>query len=279
MATCKLKKGDKIYECRYREGTLIELITDPILEIQPGGSHYWHWQAKIVSTGQIIDYGISEEAPQYGPHLYRQNIYEVGIGNAEPVLPPFDTCKEENNSFAKENDNIIRGISFNVDGRDVYCYGFPELDRKVGFAIGDNMALFGKATGPLYIANIETGALKLLVDHNSHAIGFGEQDFDWEKLESVEHKGDLNARVVGYGGLGRCSDFQNGVCCLTWTLYPDGRYFADEDGYGMKDNEEEKKYCIIDCHFRILVPFQPMTYKERQNCLKNAIETLNNKGV
>jgi len=33
-------------------------------------------------------------------------------------------------------------------------------------------------------------------------------------------------------------------------LYPDGRYFADEDGYGMEDNEEENVYCIIDSNLR-----------------------------
>ena len=112
MATCKLKKGDKIYECRYREGTLIELITDPILEIQPGGSHYWHWQAKIVSTGQIIDYGISEEAPAYGPKLFRKNMYEVGYENAEPVLPPFDNGNSDSQAMP---NRISTAINTTID--------------------------------------------------------------------------------------------------------------------------------------------------------------------
>ena len=34
MAACKLKKGDRIYECSCREATLIELITDPELLVQ-----------------------------------------------------------------------------------------------------------------------------------------------------------------------------------------------------------------------------------------------------
>ena len=101
MAACKLKKGDRIYECRYREATLVELITDPELRVQGSDSHYWHWKAKVIETtsrnvdpGEIVEFGISEEAPQYGPQLFRKNRYEVGYDNAEPVLPPFDTGRD-----------------------------------------------------------------------------------------------------------------------------------------------------------------------------------------
>ena len=102
MAASKLKKGDRIYECRYREATLTELITDPELVVQGGDSHYWHWQARVVETqsrdvaiGDVVEYGITEEAPAYGPKLFRKNVYEVGYDDAEPVLPPFDCGKEE----------------------------------------------------------------------------------------------------------------------------------------------------------------------------------------
>ena len=101
MEKCKLKKGDRIYECRYHEATLIELITDPELIVQGSDSHYWHWEAKVIETqsrtvvpGEIVEYGITEEAPAYGPNLYRQNVYEVGNKYAERILPPFDTTRE-----------------------------------------------------------------------------------------------------------------------------------------------------------------------------------------
>ena len=34
MAACKLKKGDRIYECKYHRSILTELLTDPVAEIQ-----------------------------------------------------------------------------------------------------------------------------------------------------------------------------------------------------------------------------------------------------
>ena len=41
-------------------------------------------------------------------------------------------------------------------------------------------------------------------------------------------------------------------------LYPDGRYFADEDGYGMEDNEEVKVYCVLDYNLQVVRPFGPV---------------------
>lgn len=101
MAACKLRKGDRIYECRYHEATLTELITNPELTVQGSGSHYWHWKARIIETqscrvtpGDVIEYGITEEAPHYGPQLFRKNMYEVGYNNAEPIIPPFKTQED-----------------------------------------------------------------------------------------------------------------------------------------------------------------------------------------
>ena len=48
------------------------------------------------------------------------------------------------------------------------------------------------------------------------------------------------------------------ICAITWTLYPDGRYFADENGFGMEDNDEEVVYAIIDTDLNIIEPFRPI---------------------
>lgn len=113
MEKCKLKKGDRIYECRYHEATLTELITDPELLVQGRDSHYWRWKAKVIETnshdvkpGEIVGFGITEEAPGYGPYLYRQNVYEVGIGNAERILPPFDITREATIEKVSIKDDI-----------------------------------------------------------------------------------------------------------------------------------------------------------------------------
>lgn len=101
--TNKLKAGDHVYECRNGEAVFIEILTDPKVIVRTDNTHYWYWKARIIQItsiiqsvsfkpGTIIDYGIDEENVGYGPLLYRQNIYKVG--NAERILPPFDTGRD-----------------------------------------------------------------------------------------------------------------------------------------------------------------------------------------
>ena len=54
-------------------------------------------------------------------------------------------------------------------------------------------------------------------------------------------------------------------------LYPDGRYFADSDGFGMEDNDEEDVFAIIDTNLDIVEPFRPV------NDVANYLKELRNK--
>lgn len=85
----KLKKGDRVYECRGKQAVMIEIMTKPKCTVQNDGDFYWHWKARIVETGEVIEYGISEDAPGYGPHLYRTNPNNHEYNNAELLLPPY----------------------------------------------------------------------------------------------------------------------------------------------------------------------------------------------
>ena len=168
---------------------------------------------------------------------------------------------------------------FEINGRDVRSVGFPELDalRVLGYTIGEGMALFGKSRGPLFIANTETNKVKKLVDEKGRVVGFTKEDIDYESLKGIEHTGDAYSMVVDYAGMGRWSDFSGGICSLVWMLYPDGMYFADEDGFGMEDNFEVNLFCVIDKDFNVLRPFQ---YAEDARSLLNSVrEELNKSGT
>ena len=153
MVACKLKKGDRIYECRYYEATLTELVTDPELLVQGSDSHYWHWKAKVIETnsrnvvpGEIIEFGITEEAPAYGPKLFRKNMYEVGYENAEPVIPPFDTKMDETPKEAGDNVKLITGLIFCSDERGITCQGHPVLEQLSIHPIGEGMLWIGESS-------------------------------------------------------------------------------------------------------------------------------------
>ena len=277
MAACKLKKGDRIYECKYREATLTELITDPELLVKGSDSHNWHWKAKVIETnsgnvspGDVVEFGISEEAPQYGPRLFRKNVYEVGYDEAEPILPPFDTSLDETKGETDEGINYISGLTFRSDERGITCQGHPLLEKLSIHPIGEGMLWIGNSRGPLFFANYFTGKARQLLDENSNLVGFVDRDFDWEKLKTVEHPYDVNHKHVDYRGLGRYNDYRNGICCLCWMLHPDGRYYADEDGFGMEDDDEENIYCVINSDLRIVIPWQPMTDEEMATRMREA---------
>lgn len=169
---------------------------------------------------------------------------------------------------------------FIVDGKHIQSVGCPELDALgvSGYPIGEDMAVFGNGRGPLYIVNMKTDKYRKLIDAGGHVVGFKPEDFDLQRIGRMAQRHSFRKMVVEYAGLERYNDFRGGVCCFGWMLYPEGRYFADEDGFGAEDNDEEEIYCIIDSDLNVLVPFQPMTDDEILLRLKEEAEKRGNKG-
>ena len=58
------------------------------------------------------------------------------------------------------------------------------------------------------------------------------------------------------------------IAYVSWMLYPDGRYFADEDGFGMEDNDEVNISAYIDTQCRVVVKFQDMEDSEKRKQLR-----------
>lgn len=130
-----------------------------------------------------------------------------------------------------------------------------KMNIKDAHDIGENMALLSGEGRSYTIINKETGEARQLIS-KSGALLVADNEIDFGAIK----KGCPNfngCKTVEYW-FGRYCNFKNGVCAICWTIYPDGRYFADEDGFGIEDNEEEKVYCIINKDLEIIVPFQPM---------------------
>lgn len=122
--------------------------------------------------------------------------------------------------------------------------------------IGENMVQFGK-NGSFYLANTQTGRVRCLVNEKG-GVEVADKDIDYESIHhQLEHCANADRKMAPYW-FGRYDDFRGGVAALSWTLYPEGRYFEDEDGFGGEDNEEEKVFCVINTNLEIIVPFRPM---------------------
>ena len=153
-------------------------------------------------------------------------------------------------------------VDFKIRGNEVFVSGYPELENRKGVIAGDGMAFFfgeGWRNYELYVANTLTGKIRKLSTVNGELlVDDSNIDYDAIAKECENGIGDAKAKVICYAGLNRWDGFKDGLCAISWMLYPDGRYFADEDGFGMEDNDEEEVYAIIDIDLNIIEPFRPI---------------------
>lgn len=169
-----------------------------------------------------------------------------------------------------------KSVKFEIREGEVSVYGYPQLEGRKGFLVGDGMAFFfgeGWRNYELYVANTLTGKIRKLSTTNGDLlVDDNEIDYDAIAKECENGIGNARAKAVCYAIINRYDGFKGGLCAISWTLYPDGMYFADEDGFGMEDNDEEEVYAIIDSNLDIIEPFRPI--KDVANYLK---ELRNNK--
>ena len=109
----------------------------------------------------------------------------------------------------------------------------------------------------IFIVNPTIKKVYPISEPNGKLVGFTLDDIDWDSVNQMEHNHDAKRLIADYGGLS-IGDYQDGIAYVSWMLYPDGRYFADEDGFGMEDNDEVNISAYIDTQCRVVVKFQDM---------------------
>ena len=157
---------------------------------------------------------------------------------------------------------IEKCIEFKISDGEVVIHGYPELENRKGVIVGDGIAFFfgeGWRNYELHVANTLTGKIRKLSTTDGELL-VNDDDIDYDAIAQESENGIGNARtkVIRYAELNRWDGFKDGLCAISWMLYPDGRYFADEDGFGMEDNDEEEVYAIIDTDLNIVEPFRPI---------------------
>lgn len=146
---------------------------------------------------------------------------------------------------------------FSIDGEEVTVNGFSQLENNCGRLSNDGMAFFF-GNKSLYVANTLTGKVRMFSSDGFLLVD--DEEIDYNTIEAECRHGIHNARrkEICYTGINRWDGFKEGLCAITWMLYPDGRYFADSDGYGMEDNDEEEVYAVINTDLEIVEPFRPI---------------------
>lgn len=62
------------------------------------------------------------------------------------------------------------------------------------------------------------------------------------------------------------SKFVDGICYVAWTVQPDGRYFADEDGFGAEDFSEIQLYSKMNTAGEFICPFTEEYFEGCKQC-------------
>jgi len=99
---------------------------------------------------------------------------------------------------------------------------------------------------PRYLLDHETQCAYEFMGADEYLITFSPGDVDTSTLTGVP----FNIMTRVYAGNAHyptiIHQYSNGRAEVRWTIHPDGRYFMDEDGYGMTDDDEIVLHGYID---------------------------------
>lgn len=120
-----------------------------------------------------------------------------------------------------------------------------------------------------------------IMDEEQCWVHFSTDDIDWQTFkglpeEAIERAQSLDAFFPSF-----IRQYENGVAEVSWQLIPDGRYWMDEDGFGMTADVETPVYAMVDKDLNVLVKFQYINhdYSQLAQMRKEAEQKLTKKDV
>lgn len=131
-----------------------------------------------------------------------------------------------------------------------YEYGWRREDKGEGMAVISRLVIdYWK---PRYLLDTRAHKAYEMMSPDLKLLTIRDDDIDWDSLKTLSS--DLIAKVhlreAFFPTMIR--RFCNGTAELEWQINPDGRYYMDEDGFGMTDDEEVALIGKIDRNGRVV---------------------------
>ena len=173
----------------------------------------------------------------------------------------------------------------NTDARELYKalsaeeytqYPYEKCDLDDGMSVINQV--FGEYWKPRFLMDERNKAAVEFMDSLTTLKTIRTDDIDWQSLEglpqdAIDKAKELNAHFPTF-----VRGYKNGVASVDWQINPDGRYYMDEDGYGMADDEEITIYSYVDRAGKPLVKFRNIKdYNELHEMEKEARRNLKNR--
>lgn len=109
---------------------------------------------------------------------------------------------------------------------------------------------------PFFLLDHDTKHAYEFMDSDEVLSNISDDDIDWASLKNLPEVCLQRARWHYAHFPTNVRRFENGVAEVSWQLNPDGRYYMDDDGFGMTNDEEVAIYGFIDRTGKVVVKFQ-----------------------
>ena len=148
----------------------------------------------------------------------------------------------------KQTEKVIR----NVIQKVLYDYSNQR---------GEGILIHYSRFGEIILENTIVKRKVLIRNRYKTLVNVHAGDIDFEKVNKLENPQNAHTLTAEYNFL--IWNFTNGVALVEWTLYPDGRFFEDENGFGGESCNETTIFGYIDTLGNVLIPFQNMNMEEK----------------
>lgn len=134
--------------------------------------------------------------------------------------------------------------------------------------VGEEMSLVEQTIWswwkPRFLLDHRTKCAYEFMDSHYELVTVTDEDIDWESLKDLPANAITRAKAHNAMFPILIRSYYNDVSKVEWQINPDGKYYMDDDGFGMTDDKEITLFGAIDRTGNVIQIFK---YKKSNNFL------------
>ncbi len=147
---------------------------------------------------------------------------------------------------------------------DLKKHGYNECEKEEGMSVVEEV--IGGWWKQRYLIDRNRCRAYEIMNGCEYFTNFTDEDIDWESIDKLPEEIKMRAKRMSAHFPTFIHKFNDGIAEVSWQLNPEGRYFMDEEGYGMTCDDEITVYGFIDRAMNMLVKFRYID--NNWDCLK-----------
>ena len=157
-------------------------------------------------------------------------------------------------------------------------YQYLPRDKYETNDLDEGMAVVSESIGEWwkqrFLINNNTSQAWEFMDKNQKLCTITQEDIDWKSLDGLPPEPVERAKALSAVFPTFIRRFEKGVAEVSWQINPDGRYYMDDDGYGMTDDEEITIYGYIDQQGKAVIKFKHINDLDELKSMRKAAQQL-----